>query len=402
MRSQQTITPLLQAAQRTDSWARGMTVFFLSDASAQGGAEKYQTVLAEECVARGAKVCSCIPDYRELDSWSDALRRCGASVTRSVSLARWLVSAIGAWRDGGAIVHLNGSWKGSFGMHICVSKVFGIKAVITEHSVPVALKAGKGVRRFSPWRLKRCVRGLLRRMEWLMADEVVVVSETERRYLVKKHGLGEACGSVIANGVDCSSYKLDSQRGGRVRDAFGLGGQVVIGSVGRLDGKKGYGALIDMAGQLRSYGVKVLIVGDGPDRCALTQRARDLGIERDVVFAGWQDDVVPFVSAMDVFALPSEAETLPFSILEAMSIGKPVVATDVGGVRELVQHDQTGYIVERGARQQFTERLLALVVSAELRQRFGAAAREFVESHFSQRAMLAKTMGMYERLCRRN
>jgi glycosyltransferase involved in cell wall biosynthesis len=110
---------------------------------------------------------------------------------------------------------------------------------------------------------------------------------------------------------------------------------------------------------------------------------------------GWQDDVVPYLNAMDVFALPSLFEALPFSVLEAMACGKPVVATDVGGVREIIQDGKSGFLIQRGDTEALVECIQKLADDRGLRERLGRDARELVVKEYSERQMLEKTMDVY-------
>ena len=139
---------------------------------------------------------------------------------------------------------------------------------------------------------------------------------------------------------------------------------------------------------------KFLIVGDGPCRAALQQRALELAVARHTLFVGSRDDVPNLLAAMDVFALTSHIEANPVSILEAMSVGRPVVATNVGSIHEAVADGRTGYLVAPGDAAQFADRVLRLL-NAPLRSRLmGAAGRDAVVANWSIESMVRG----YERL----
>jgi len=374
------------------------TLFFLNDAHAPGGAETYQTHLAAECSKRGITVRLCMPNHPSLDPWARELRRSGAAVSQGLSLFGWMINLARHSRNRNAIVHLNGSWNGSFSLHLAAAKMLGMSVVITEHSIPVVPTPGAGLRRLAPWRIKHQIRRLRKHIQWLWADQIIVVSRSERERLTKDYGLPKSQCVAIPNGVDCEVFRPDLQAGRKIREKLGIGEQLVVGSVGRLDDKKGYHLLIQAAAALKHTDITVLLVGDGPQRDRLAQQAWELEIEDKVHLPGWRDDVPSFLNAMDIFALPSEAEALPFSILEAMSAGIPVVATDVGGVRELVRDRITGYIIPRGNIEQLITRLRELIEFPQLREAIGRKGREHVKTHYSQEAMLDKTLAIYEQI----
>jgi glycosyltransferase involved in cell wall biosynthesis len=139
---------------------------------------------------------------------------------------------------------------------------------------------------------------------------------------------------------------------------------------------------------------KFLIIGDGPRRESLEQQAQSLGIGTSVHFLGSRNDVPSLLSATDVFALTSHNEANPVSILEAMSVGRPVVATDVGSICEAVSEGQTGHLVPPGDAAQLTARVLDLARDPFRALTMGEAGREKVVSRWSLDIMVHG----YERL----
>ena len=138
----------------------------------------------------------------------------------------------------------------------------------------------------------------------------------------------------------------------------------------------------------------LLLVGDGPLRAEMEGMARELGISGRVRFAGIRDDVMGLLRISDLFVLSSHFEGLPISVLEAMSSGLPVVATDVGGVRDLVLDGKTGYLVLPGDMNGFAHAILKMASSRERARELGAAGRERVRNEFS----ISSTVLGYERL----
>ena len=140
--------------------------------------------------------------------------------------------------------------------------------------------------------------------------------------------------------------------------------------------------------------VEVLLAGDGPLRGSMERLAAELGVGASLRFLGDRRDVNRLLASAHIFALPSRWEGFPISILEAMRAGLPVIASDVGGVREAVTAS-TGFVVKPGDDGDFAEKLGALVQSPELRGRLGRAARISYERNFTRKTMIERTLAVY-------
>ena len=128
----------------------------------------------------------------------------------------------------------------------------------------------------------------------------------------------------------------------------------------------------------------------------LKAEAAELGIEENVKFLGLRQDVPELLQELDIFVLPSLSEGLPLSVLEAMAAGKPVVATDVGGIREAVIDEHTGFLVPAEDPQALSEKILCLLRDRELASRFGEAGRKRVEQVFSLKTMIKGYEELYD------
>ncbi len=140
------------------------------------------------------------------------------------------------------------------------------------------------------------------------------------------------------------------------------------------------------------------MVGDGPDRDAIEQRAHDLGVVRDTLFLGYQEDVAPFYSAFDAFVLPSANEGTPVTAIEALAAGRPVVATRVGGVPDVVRDGEDGFLVEAGDVEGLAERLAALAADPGLRQQMGEAGRTRVFPRYAVARLVDDVDQLYRSL----
>ena len=178
--------------------------------------------------------------------------------------------------------------------------------------------------------------------------------------------------------------------------------EFIIGTVRRLHPKKGgHRTFLIAASKIldRSFGkIKFLIVGDGPLRTKLEQFSKELKIEQSVIFTGCRRDVDKIYSIMDIFILPSTWESLGNVLLEAMSFGKPVIATNVGGIPEVVINEKTGFIVPPNDYESITNKTLYLLNNKELRQKMGEAGRKRAEKYFTSERVCDEVEKVYENL----
>jgi glycosyltransferase involved in cell wall biosynthesis len=202
-------------------------------------------------------------------------------------------------------------------------------------------------------------------------DVVVAVSESVRAFLTEDCRLAPERVRVVRNGWQ-----------GRPRPKDTAPRPPTVVSVGMFRPEKDQATLVRAIAAVRSRGVpaRLVLVGDGPLRASLEELARQLGLAADAVkFAGRVSDIWPLLAAADVFALSSVHETLGIAVIEAMAAGLPTVATDVGGLPELVEPDVTGHLVPPRDPAALAEALSALLTNAPARDRMARAARERAE-----------------------
>lgn len=222
--------------------------------------------------------------------------------------------------------------------------------------------------------------------------EVFTVSHASRRLLVEHVGLSAARVKVIPNGVDTLRFSPGPQRA----EAG------VIGTVGSLTAVKNHRLLIDVLARLRRQGlpVSLRIAGGGPLRGELERAARAAGVAELVEMPGPVDDVPGFLRGLDVFVLTSDSEQHPNALLEAMACGLPCVATDVGGVREVLGGGDYGALAAPGDAQALTDAVAHLLRDAARRRELALASRGRVQQAYSLAAMLDAYDTMYRRLAR--
>ncbi len=143
---------------------------------------------------------------------------------------------------------------------------------------------------------------------------------------------------------------------------------------------------------------KLLLVGDGPDRSNCERLARELDLEKYVLFLGKQDGLPQILSASDIFLMPSQSESFGLSALEAMSCSVPVVSSSVGGLPELIVHNKTGYIAEIGDIERMAKYTVELLTNSRKYDRFAEASRQRAVSHFDKRIIIPQYLEYYKKV----
>jgi glycosyltransferase involved in cell wall biosynthesis len=208
--------------------------------------------------------------------------------------------------------------------------------------------------------------------------------------------------AVIRLGIELDE-RVAAEQNGRVesRRYLGIPGErFAVGWIGRMTAVKRTDDVLVAFKRLRESGVDATLcmVGDGPDRAGLEQRAHDLGIVRDILFLGYQEDVAPFYAAFDALVLPSSNEGTPVSVIEALGAGRPVVATRVGGVPDVVRDGVDGFLVEAGATDELADRLAQLAHDPALRERMGNQGRERVLPRYAVERLVDDVDRLYRSL----
>lgn len=166
--------------------------------------------------------------------------------------------------------------------------------------------------------------------------------------------------------------------------------------VARMSAQKDHATLLHALARLTDLEWRLELIGDGPLRKEVESTAARLGIHGRIDFAGFRSDVAERLAGSQVFVLASKWEGFPRSILEAMRAGLPVIASDVGGVRESVRDGETGFVVQSGDAAALGDRLRALIEDPALRARMGAAGRDLYERRYSLDRLVAQTTAAYD------
>ena len=235
---------------------------------------------------------------------------------------------------------------------------------------------------------------LLRRRSWMrrlllrQARAVVVPSRTLETIARRTWRQPEERVRYLPNGVDLQRFKVG---------AGGAGG-VHLGHVSTFRSVKNQAMLLEAVAAMTARDAQLTLVGDGPDRSACEQLARELGIAERVTFAGTSADTSEVYGAWDGFVLSSRTEQMPLVVLEAMASGLPVVSTDVGDVRDMVAEANRSLVVARDDVPAMAAALDRLVGDAELRAEVGAANRQRCEEQFELKTCLSRYAELYEQV----
>ncbi|PQO38072.1 glycosyltransferase family 4 protein [Blastopirellula marina] len=251
-----------------------------------------------------------------------------------------------------------------------------------------------------PWLEGRSWRD--RGMRWLTNCTVprskttyIAVSEAVKTYCCKNLNIQPKDVRVIHNGVDLNRFRPSLDQNKRFSR-----GTIVIGMVALFGSDKGHDVLLEAARCLASDGLdyELRLAGNGSQLPRMEALARELGIESRVKFVGLIDDVELFLQDLDIFVLPSLREGLPMTILEAMASGIPVAATNVGGVGEVIENDKNGLLLPPKNAGALANILSKLIVSRDLRDRFGASGLQTVKERFSFTGVAGKIEALYQEI----
>lgn len=239
-----------------------------------------------------------------------------------------------------------------------------------------------------------------------LGDANVCISEGVRESLMREgvftRRLPPARVTVIPNGVDLPAIDARLEGGrNRTRAALGIGAEdFVIGNVGRLVPQKGQRFLIQAFAAVVSEipRARLVIVGGGRLAADLRKVAAQLNVSPRVHLLGERTDAIDLMAAFDVFALPSDYEGLGVVLLEALAARVPVIATDVPGVRDVVEHGVTGVLVPPRSPGQLAEELLALAAAPDRRRELAEVGRRRIEDKFTVEAVARSYGALYDRL----
>ncbi|MBM3149885.1 MAG: glycosyltransferase family 4 protein, partial [Chloroflexi bacterium] len=228
--------------------------------------------------------------------------------------------------------------------------------------------------------------------------KVITVAESLRQELI---GAGLPADKLVTihNAIDAQAFASQAEADNhRLREQLGIEDQQpIVSTVGRLSPQKRHQDFLEAARRTLAVlpGAHFLVIGDGPERGDLEALAASLGIDSAVSFLGHRQDVAAWMAISDVIVMASIREGLPYVLLEALALAKPVVATCVGGVPELIRDGETGLLVPTQQPARMAEAILYVLSHGEEAARLGEKGRELVWQKFSPQSMAHKTAEVY-------
>lgn len=252
----------------------------------------------------------------------------------------------------------------------------------------------------SSWTKKGSFRHLFNRWLFRHVDYVTSVGDHSLRDLTALYGYDPSQASVVRRGIPEYKYEKQEQRN-KLNNLFKIGEEErIIMHVGQFSSEKNHPFLIDAFEEIKKVhpSVKLILIGEGENYRKINDEVKRKNLQKDILFAGYQKEVQSWLSAADIFVLVSTIEGVPGVILEAAMQGVPAVAVNVGGVEELIFNGETGWIVEKHDKIDFSGAVLQLLQQEEQRKSFGAAAAAFVKANYSVGSCADAFEKIYEQL----
>ncbi len=283
-----------------------------------------------------------------------------------------------------ALVHLHGYGPWTFGR--VAARLRGIPIVLEEHMIAERSSLPQ------------------RAIDWLLAgsDPTIAVSDSVAQFCYERRGIRRNMLRTIMNGLPLAAFRpTPAEPVAALRRELGLEAcHPIIGSVGRLEPRKGYADMLRAIPEIRRRhpDLGVVIAGDGEARADLEALASELGIADCLRLPGFRHDVPALLTLMNVFVLPSHSEGMSLAMLEALAVGRPMVATRVGGLPEVLSHEQTALLVPPGEPAAITASVLRLLSDPALAHRLADAGQTVAREKHDIRASVREMVAVYAEL----
>ena len=296
------------------------------------------------------------------------------------------------------IVHTHNPKTGVFGR--IAARAAGVPIVVnTVHGLYAAADIGP---------VKRGVVRAAERVSARLSDFELFQSAEDHEWAVRTRLVPRRRAGWLGNGVDTARFdpaSVDRSRVAELRRAWGAEGRIVVGTVGRLVAEKGYRELFRAAEVVRRDHPEALFVAVGPEDPSKADRLDEGALDRvrardGIVLAGegTAADMPAIHAAFDLFCLPSYREGVPRSAIEAMAMGRAVVATDIRGCREVVADGETGLLIPARDGGALARAVVRLVRDPDLREAMGASGRARAVERFDEELVVRRTLDVYDRL----
>jgi len=288
------------------------------------------------------------------------------------------------------IIHCQGG-RGGFFARLAAHKT----------NVPLVNTVAMLVEGFNVGLCKKMFYVLLDRFSEKYVDKFIVLSEILKNTLIEKHKIAKGKIVKITNGVEINNFIADAVSRDKIRNEFSISADNrLVGFIGRLTWQKGLTFFLQAIKQIEDNNpeltgnIKYLIVGEGEQRKELENQAENLNIAKKIIFNGFRKDVRDIISALDVLVLPSLREGQPIILLEAMSMGKAIITTDIEGMNETIENNVNGMLVTPKNGIALAEAIIFSLKNEAAVEKMGVEARQSCINKFN----IDDKVGEHERL----
>jgi glycosyltransferase involved in cell wall biosynthesis len=372
-----------------------MRVLLLTDSDVFAGTERHILEVAEGLRACGVDVMVGCPEpsvlgarARDLGLPVVVIQKGGIIDVPAIRMLQRLLA------DGQIdLVHAH---NGRTGFSAAIATTFAASgaSVVTQHFIePGRLRQGFA---------QRIVRSAAHRWTNSRITRFIAISGAVREEMIARGDAGAERIAIVPNGISAPQRDGTLDSAG-MRSEFGIeASSPLVVCVARLEVEKDLPTLVAAMGKVIAQEPKArcVIVGEGAGRAALGAQIAQAELQDKVILAGFQRDSIRFIQAADLFVLPSVAEPFGLVILEAMALGKPVIATAAGGPREIVVHGETGLLVEPSHPEEMAGAILRLIRDPVALGRMGEKGRARFEHRYTTERMAQATLGVYEEALR--
>lgn len=228
-------------------------------------------------------------------------------------------------------------------------------------------------------------------------DVLVCVSESDKKLVLKYKTIPKNKIVVIKNGIDIEKFQTTQQEIDDLKNKLRLENNFVLTTIGRLHQQKDFSTILRALKLIlfQIKDIKLLIIGEGPLRKFLEREVKNLNLELYVKFLGACQNIPTLIKLSDLIILSTKWEGLPLVPLEVGASKKPIIASDINGVRETIINGETGYLFKSSSEKILAEKILELLKSKDLREKTGEKAFKFVSKNFSKEIMIEQYRKLY-------
>lgn len=226
-------------------------------------------------------------------------------------------------------------------------------------------------------------------------DTDVLITINEEDYIRAQKFNSKNVSYIPGVGIDLSTLKVNKEKLSKIKKELGIStGDIVLSSIGELNNNKNHIVVLKALSRIKDKKIKYIIIGTGPLEKSLKKKVKELNLQKQVIFLGFRDEIYELLSLTDVFVFPSYREGLSKSLMEAMAIGKPIIASDIRGNSDLIDDKKGGFLFYPSSSHQLTKLILEMVYNDSFRKKASIYNEKKIEQ-FSLENVLNKLSEIY-------